>query len=91
MMDDLKKELELPEGTLITNLFIPSAVICSKVDLIHHGSEDVKNQLERNLDFIQASLRKFSLSYGSGLIFCSSNENSNIELIYEYIVTKLYD
>jgi dynein light intermediate chain 1 len=90
-MDDIKNELELPEGTLVTNLFIPSAVICSKVDLIHHGSDDVKNQLERNLDFIQSTLRKFCLSYGSGLFFCSSNQNSNIEIIYEYILTKLYN
>ena len=34
MVDDLRKEMELPEGCLVTNLFIPMAVVCSKVDII---------------------------------------------------------
>jgi hypothetical protein len=34
MMDDLRKEMELPEGALVTNLFIPVLIVCSKVDLI---------------------------------------------------------
>jgi hypothetical protein len=37
MIDDLRKEMDLPEGTLVTNLFIPLAVVVSKVDLIQHG------------------------------------------------------
>ena len=52
MLDDLKKEMELPEGTLVTNLFVPSMVVCSKIDLIENGEKDVKEGLERNLDFI---------------------------------------
>jgi len=52
MMDDLRKEIELPEGVLVTNLFIPCAVVCSKVDLIEHGEKDIKILLERNLDYI---------------------------------------
>jgi len=51
-LDDIRKEMELPEGTLITNLFIPCIVVCSKVDLIEHGEKDIKDILERNLDFI---------------------------------------
>lgn len=39
MYDELKKEVELQEGTLVTNLFIPTAVICSKIDLIQHGEK----------------------------------------------------
>lgn len=42
MMEDLRKEMDLPEGTLVTNLFIPCAVVCSKVDLIEHGEKDIK-------------------------------------------------
>jgi len=34
MMEDLRKEMELPAGTLTTNLFIPCTVVCSKVDLV---------------------------------------------------------
>lgn len=46
MMDDLRKEIELPEGILVTNIFIPSAIVCSKVDLIEHGEKDIKQTLE---------------------------------------------
>ena len=51
-MDDIRNEMELPEGVLVTNIFIPSAIICSKTDLVEHGDKDIKNILERNLDYI---------------------------------------
>ena len=79
MMEDLRKEIELPEGVLVTNLFIPCAVICSKVDLIEHGEKDIKIMLERNIDYIQVTLRKFCMHYGASLVFASSNSNTNIE------------
>lgn len=53
MLEDLKKEMELPEGTLVNNLFIPCMVVCTKIDLIEHGEREVKDILERNLDYIQ--------------------------------------
>ena len=71
-IDDIRNEMELPEGVLVTNLFIPTAVICSKTDLIEHGEKDIKNILERNLDYIQVCLRKFCLQFGSTLIFTST-------------------
>lgn len=46
MMDDLRKEMELPEGILVTNVFVPLMIICSKTDLIEHGDRDLKNLLE---------------------------------------------
>ncbi len=52
VIDDLRKEMELPEGTLETNLFIPTAIVCTKVDLIEHGDKEIKSILEKNLDFI---------------------------------------
>ena len=90
-MDDIRNEMELPEGVLVTNIFIPSAVVCSKTDLIEHGEKDIKNILERNLDFIQVSLRKFCIAYGSTLIFTSTTQNSNINLLYEYILSRIMD
>ena len=42
MIDDLRKEMDLPAGTLETNLFIPTAVVCSKVDLVEqHGADNL--------------------------------------------------
>lgn len=51
-LDELRDEMELPEGVLVTNIFVPSAIVCSKTDLIEHGEKDIKNILERNLDYI---------------------------------------
>jgi hypothetical protein len=46
-MDDLRKEMELPEGTLVTNLFIPVLVVCSKSDLMEPRNErEIKQILE---------------------------------------------
>ena len=38
--------MELPEGVLVTNLFIPVSVVCSKIDLVEHGDKNIKNILE---------------------------------------------
>lgn len=47
--------------------------------------------LEQNIDFIQYSLRKFCLLYGSSLIFASSNSMSNVQVLYDYILNRIYD
>ena len=91
MRDELMKEMELPEGILVTNLFIPVAVVCTKTDLVEHGDKEVKDILERNLDYIQVSLRKFCLNYGASLTFISSNSGSNVQLLYDYILARIYD
>jgi hypothetical protein len=91
MEDELRKEMDLPEGTLVTNLFVPCAVVCSKVDLIQHGAGPTKNLLETNLDYIQVSLRKFCLSYGAALAFVSTKSKSNVDMLYNYVISRLYD
>lgn len=81
----------MPEGVLVTNIFIPTAIVCSKVDLIEHGEKEIKQTLEQNIDFIQYSLRKFCLHYGSSLIFASANSTSNVQVLYDYMLYRLYD
>ena len=39
---NILREMDLPEGMLVTNLFVPCMVLCSKVDLIEHGEKDIK-------------------------------------------------
>lgn len=78
MIDDIRKEMELPEGALVTNLFIPVVVVCSKVDLIQNGEPALKQMLETNLDFIQYSLRKFCLSFGAALVFASTTSSGSL-------------
>lgn len=46
MMDELRKEMVIGDGILVTNLFIPLMVVCSKTDLIEHGDNTIKNILE---------------------------------------------
>jgi cell envelope opacity-associated protein A len=41
MQEELRKEMDLPEGVLVTNLFIPVVVVCSKSDLM-----DARNEKE---------------------------------------------
>ena len=91
MIDDLSKEMELPEGTLETNLFVPTAIVCTKADLIEHGEKEIKSILEKNLDFIQYTMRKYCLSYGTTLLFTSANSNQNIQLLYNYMLYRIYD
>ena len=55
-MDDIRNEMELPEGVLVTNIFIPSAVVCSKTDLIEHGEKDIKNILIKFTKLIKKNL-----------------------------------
>jgi len=45
MLEEVKKELDLPEGVLVTNLFIPCMVVCSKMDLIENGEKEIKQIL----------------------------------------------
>jgi hypothetical protein len=85
MIEDLRKEMDLPEGALVTNLFIPLMVVCSKVDLIQHGEPYLKQILENNLDFIQYSLRKFALAYGASLVFASTVSSGGQQTVKTHV------
>lgn len=36
-------------------------------------------------------MRKFCLHYGSSLVFASSNSHSNVNVLYDYILNRIYD
>ncbi|MCI4392954.1 hypothetical protein PGIGA_G00151890 [Pangasianodon gigas] len=46
---------------------------------------------EEHFDFIQSHLRRFCLQYGAALIYTSVKEEKNLDLLYKYMVHKLYD
>ena len=50
MSDDVRLDMELPEGVLQVNLGIPIIVVCNKVDILQQGAKS-KLILE-NIDFI---------------------------------------
>lgn len=85
----LKAELPLAEGVLKVNLGIPIIVVCSKVDLLLRG--DKSQLLETNLDFIQKHLRSYCLSYAATLVFVETIQSTNVELLYRYILHRVYD
>jgi dynein light intermediate chain 1 len=52
---------------------------------------DKAQLLEQNLEFIQKHLRTYSLSYGAALLFTEIHQQTNLELLYRYLLHRLYD
>ncbi|XP_004634287.1 cytoplasmic dynein 1 light intermediate chain 1 [Octodon degus] len=89
--EDKDDSVVLPLGadTLTHNLGIPIIVVCTKCDAIS-VLEKEHDYRDEHFDFIQSYIRKFCLQYGAALIYTSVKENKNIDLVYKYIVQKLY-
>uniref|UniRef100_A0A3Q0T1K4 Dynein light intermediate chain n=1 Tax=Amphilophus citrinellus TaxID=61819 RepID=A0A3Q0T1K4_AMPCI len=82
--------LPLGENTLTHNLGIPVLIVCTKCDAVG-VLEKEHDYRDEHFDFIQSHIRRFSLEYGAGLIYTSVKEEKNLDLLYKYIVHKLYD
>ncbi|XP_068838095.1 cytoplasmic dynein 1 light intermediate chain 1 isoform X5 [Capricornis sumatraensis] len=89
--EDKDDSVLLPLGadTLTQNLGVPVLVVCTKCDAIS-VLEKEHDYRDEHFDFIQSHIRKFCLQYGAALIYTSVKENKNIDLVYKYIVQKLY-
>ncbi|XP_039192251.1 cytoplasmic dynein 1 light intermediate chain 1 [Crotalus tigris] len=81
--------LPLGADTLTCNLGIPVVVVCTKCDAINLLEKE-HDYRDEHFDFIQSYIRQFCLPYGAALIYTSVKENKNIDLVYKYIVQKLY-
>ncbi|XP_067104804.1 cytoplasmic dynein 1 light intermediate chain 2 isoform X1 [Osmerus mordax] len=88
--DDEGVVLPLGDNTLTHNLGIPVLVVCTKCDAVS-VLEKEHDFREEHFDFIQSHIRRFCLQYGAGLIYTSVKEEKNLDLLYKYIVHKLYD
>lgn len=82
--------LPLGDNVLTHNLGIPVLIVCTKCDAVS-VLEKEHDYREEHFDFIQSHIRRFSLQYGAGLIYTSVKEEKNLDLLYKYIVHKLYD
>uniref|UniRef100_A0A452IF60 Dynein light intermediate chain n=1 Tax=Gopherus agassizii TaxID=38772 RepID=A0A452IF60_9SAUR len=91
IQEDKDDSVILPLGadTLTCNLGIPVVVVCTKCDAIS-VLEKEHDYRDEHFDFIQSHIRRFCLQYGAALIYTSVKENKNIDLVYRYIVQKLY-
>uniref|UniRef100_A0A8C9RTE7 Dynein light intermediate chain n=1 Tax=Scleropages formosus TaxID=113540 RepID=A0A8C9RTE7_SCLFO len=82
--------LPLGDNVLTHNLGIPVLVVCTKCDAISILEKE-HDYREEHFDFIQSHIRRFCLQYGAGLIYTSAKEEKNLDLLYKYIVHKLYE
>ncbi|XP_034048232.1 cytoplasmic dynein 1 light intermediate chain 2 isoform X2 [Thalassophryne amazonica] len=88
--DDEAVVLPLGDNTLTHNLGIPVLVVCTKCDAVSILEKE-HDYREEHFDFIQSHVRRFCLQYGAGLIYTSVKEEKNLDLLYKYIVHKVYD
>uniref|UniRef100_A0AAY5F0K6 Dynein light intermediate chain n=1 Tax=Electrophorus electricus TaxID=8005 RepID=A0AAY5F0K6_ELEEL len=82
--------LPLGENVLTHNLGIPVLVVCTKCDAVTVLEKELDYK-EEHFDFIQSHVRRFCLQYGAALIYTSVKEEKNLDLLYKYIVHKLFD
>ncbi|XP_023646646.1 cytoplasmic dynein 1 light intermediate chain 2 isoform X2 [Paramormyrops kingsleyae] len=82
--------LPLGENVLTHNLGVPVLVLLTKCDAISVLEKEHDFQ-EEHFDFMQSHIRRFCLQYGAALIYTSVKEEKNLDLLYKYIVHKLYD
>merc|ERR1719192_2843117 len=84
------EELEaLPEGTLARNLGLDLVVVVTKTDYMSDLEKDFDYK-DEHFDFIQQAVRKFCLQYGASLFYTSVKEDKNCDLLYKYLVHRIY-
>ncbi|KAM6959410.1 cytoplasmic dynein 1 light intermediate chain 1 [Aplochiton taeniatus] len=81
--------LPLGDNTLTHNLGIPMLVVCTKCDAIS-TLEKEHDYRDEHLDFIQSYIRRFCLQYGASLLYTSVKEMKNLDVLYKYVVHRLY-
>ncbi|KAJ8395213.1 hypothetical protein AAFF_G00034150 [Aldrovandia affinis] len=81
--------LPLGDSTLTHNLGMPMVVVCTKCDAIS-GLEKEHDYRDEHFDFIQSHIRHFCLKYGATLLYTSMKESKNLDLLYKYLVHRLY-
>ncbi|KAM3857863.1 LOW QUALITY PROTEIN: cytoplasmic dynein 1 light intermediate chain 1 [Diretmus argenteus] len=81
--------LPLGDNTLTHNLGIPMVVVCTKCDAIS-TLEKEHDYRDEHLDFIQSHIRRFCLQYGASLLYTSVKEMKNLDVLYKYMVHRLY-
>ncbi|XP_036394950.1 cytoplasmic dynein 1 light intermediate chain 1-like isoform X1 [Megalops cyprinoides] len=81
--------LPLGDNTLTHNLGIPMVVVCTKCDAMS-GLEKEHDYRDEHFDFIQSHIRRFCLQYGAALLYTSVKENKNLDVLYKYLVHRLY-
>ncbi|XP_042224102.1 cytoplasmic dynein 1 light intermediate chain 2-like isoform X2 [Homarus americanus] len=88
--NDDEPVLPLPENVLTRNLGLHVIVVVTKTDYMSTLEKDFDYK-EEHFDFIQQSIRKFCLQYGAALFYTSVKEDKNCDLLYKYLVHRIYN
>ncbi|XP_070193034.1 cytoplasmic dynein 1 light intermediate chain 2-like isoform X2 [Littorina saxatilis] len=87
--DDEKVVLPLGENVLVQNLGIPIVVVLTKCDSMSVLEKEHEFR-DEHFDFIQQFVRKFCLKFGAALFYTSVKDERNCELLYRYLVHRIY-
>uniref|UniRef100_A0A8C4RAL2 Dynein light intermediate chain n=1 Tax=Eptatretus burgeri TaxID=7764 RepID=A0A8C4RAL2_EPTBU len=79
----------LDDDTLTCNLGVPIVVVCTKSDALSMLEKEYDYR-EEHFDIIQFHVRTFCLRYGAALVYTSIKEDRNVQLLYKYLVHRLY-
>ncbi|XP_074695473.1 cytoplasmic dynein 1 light intermediate chain 1 isoform X2 [Strix aluco] len=84
--DQTRCNVWILDGDLYHKGLLKFAIECDAISIL----EKEHDYRDEHFDFIQSHIRRFCLQYGAALIYTSVKENKNIDLVYKYIVQKLY-
>ncbi|KAI1285308.1 Cytoplasmic dynein 1 light intermediate chain 2 [Halotydeus destructor] len=79
----------LPDNVLTSNLGLDVIVVITKTDFMSTLEKEYDFK-EEAFDFIQQAIRKFCLRYGASLFYVSAKVNKNCDLLYKYLVHRIY-
>ncbi|RWS03393.1 cytoplasmic dynein 1 light intermediate chain 2-like protein [Dinothrombium tinctorium] len=79
----------LGENVLTHNLGLDIVVVITKTDYMSTLEKEYDYK-EEAFDFIQQAVRKFCLKYGASLFYVSAKVNKNCDLLYKYLVHRIY-
>ena len=84
----MKLEMPLKEKLLEINLGVPVVFCVNKSDIVVSTNE--RKKYEEDSEFILKHVRRLALTYGATTIYTSTKTNTNIQILYEYLLHRLY-
>lgn len=87
--DEHDDEAAVGDDVLTNNLGLDIVVVITKTDFMSTLEKEYDYK-EESFDFIQQAIRKFCLKYGASLFYISAKINKNCDLLYKYLVHRIY-
>lgn len=86
---DENDDEQIEDDVLTNNLGLDIVVVITKTDYMSTLEKEYDYK-EESFDFIQQAIRKFCLKYGASLFYISAKINKNCDLLYKYLVHRIY-